>query len=41
MIDLGDQGALYDVSVGEFYIIDWYKELLQPFLGDLLHVLIC
>jgi hypothetical protein len=40
MLDPSDEGASYDVSVREFFIIDQSKELLWPFLRDLLQVFI-
>jgi hypothetical protein len=40
MFKPGDQGYSYDVRVREFDIINGYMELLQPLLGDLLHVVV-
>jgi hypothetical protein len=40
MLDPGDQGASNDVRVREFCIVNQYKELCQPFFGDLLHIFV-
>jgi hypothetical protein len=30
-----------EVEVGEFFLVDWYKELCRPFLGYFFHVFLC